>query len=143
MKNIYPILSFLLCLNLGCASFAAQPSRNIADDSTLSSEAELSETALLAAAQRNSLVAAYLKQDDANIDVGQLTFVKSLGTRMLCTLMGSGNSCSMSFRVLTAEGRTLMAGAIHYDGQTQKYSIFRVLEGAPDSRSDFEAWSKH
>ncbi|MCB0369188.1 MAG: hypothetical protein KDD45_06955 [Bdellovibrionales bacterium] len=142
MKKKYPIFSFVLFLSLGCASSATQPSRRVTNDISLSQESKLSEENLLAEAKKNALVAAYLMQDNVNIDLSQLIFMKAPGTRMLCTLMGNGNSCSMSFRVLTIEGRTIMAGAIHYDGQTQRYSIFRILEGAPDSSSDFESWSK-
>jgi len=140
MKNMYQILSLVLCLNIGCASFATQPSRDVASSAQ---EPDLSEAAMLTAAQNNSLTIAYLQQDNADLDMSQLTFVKSPGTKMFCTLMGSGNSCSMSFRALTVDGKTMMSGAIHYNGQTQKYSIFRILEGAPDSKSDFESWSKH
>lgn len=139
MKTLYPILSFVTCLNLGCASFATQSNRNVANSVE---ELDLSEATMITKAKNNLLTIAYLKQDNADLDVNQLTFVKSPGTKMICTLMGSGNNCSMSFRVLSVEGRTLMSGAIHYDGRTEKYSIFRILEGAPDAKSDFESWSK-
>jgi hypothetical protein len=139
MKTLYPILSFVICLNLGCASLATQSNRNVANSAE---DLDLSEATILTKAKNNLLTIAYLKQDNADLDVNQLTFIKSPGTKMLCTLMGSGNSCSMSFRVLSVEGWTLMSGAIYYDSRTEKCKIFRILDRAPDAKSDFESWSK-
>lgn len=100
------------------------------------------EVEMLTAAQQHPLVAAYLKQDNEGIDLSMIRAIKAPGTAALCTFMASGNRCSMSFRVLNSNGETLMSGAIHYNGLTEKYSIFRILEAAPDPGSDFEAFSR-
>lgn len=142
MKIIKPFLAFIVCLNLGCASFATEPQRNISNVIGNTEDSKLSEANLLMAAKNHPLVAAYLMQESKNIDVNQLTFLKSPGTVVICTMMANMNSCSMSFRVHTSEGQTIMSGGIYYDGRNNKHILFRILEKSPDTNSDFETWSK-
>lgn len=119
------ILILIASLMLSVSAFAEKPS----------------EADMLVAASQSQVVAAYFAQGDSKVDLTQLQFVIAPNTRMVCTLMADNNSCSMSFRVLD-HGNTLMSGAMHFDGQTNKYSIFRILDGAPRPDSDFEAFSR-
>lgn len=111
-------------------------------NSTSLAIAEPSELEMLRAAKENQLTSLYLKQSDEAIDISNLSIIKAPGTGQLCTLTGTVNSCSMSFRILNSDGNTLMSGGIHYDGHSKKYIIFRVLEDAPRAESDFELFSK-